>query len=86
MECSRCNGYLVRDTGFQYVTHSSVAYHCVNCGNYIDLRILRNRLLTPEELKADANNRVKHSVGDDIDGLFGFSGLFLGSSSLFKLL
>ena len=86
MECSRCNGYLVRDIGFQCVTHSSVAYHCVNCGNYIDLRILRNRLLTPEELKADANNRVKHSMGDNIDGLSSFSGLFLGSSSLLELL
>ena len=80
MECSRCNGYLVRDIGFQCVTHSSEAYHCINCGNYIDLRILRNRLLTPEELKADAN------MGDNIDGLSSFSGLFLGSSSLLELL
>ena len=84
--CPRCNGYLIRDNGFQCTTHSSIAYHCVNCGNYIDLRILYNKQMTPAEREANAHKRIKHSMGDDSDSLSGFSAKFLDGSSLFELL
>lgn len=41
--CERCNGYLIRDFGFQSITNERIAYHCINCGNYIDPTILHNR-------------------------------------------
>jgi hypothetical protein len=86
MCCPRCNGYLVRDLGFQTTTHNGTAYHCVNCGNYIDLHILRNKQLTLAEREANADKRTKHSVGDDSASLSGFSAKFLDGSSLFDLM
>lgn len=75
--CPKCNGYLVRDLGFQTVTHEGVAYHCVNCGNYIDLNILRNRQLTPTQRSANAHKIVKHGLGDDPDTLSGLGARLL---------
>ena len=84
--CPRCNGYLVRDIGFQCITHEGAAYHCVNCGNYIDLHILRNRRLTLAERIANAHKKPRHSVGDDSDSLSGLGVRFLDASSLLELL
>lgn len=70
--CPRCNGSLIRDLGFEHNTHEGVAYHCVNCGNYIDLCILKNRNLTMEELYA-----VSHKRGRQVEshsGTFTLSG------------
>ena len=85
--CPRCKGYLVRDLGFQHVTHEGTAYHCLNCGNYLDLRILRNQSLSLEERKAYAPRRViTHTLGDDAYVLSGAGGVFLGGGDLFSTL
>ena len=44
------------------MTHSNIAYHCANCGNYIDLCILKNRGLTLEERNETAHKRHGYHV------------------------
>lgn len=65
--CPRCQGYLVRDKGFESITRSRPAYHCVNCGRYIDLCILKNSELTLAERSklGDHKHVPKGAVGDD---------------------
>lgn len=81
--CPRCAGYLVRDRGFQTVTHEGPAYHCVNCGNYIDMTILRNK----EIVQHDTGKRPRQPLfGDDSVYVFNGSGGILAGSSLLDLL
>ena len=83
VNCNRCNGYLMRDRGFESITHTSIAYHCVNCGNYIDLCILMNRGLSLE-----ARNRAAHKKSGSYmtaDETFVVRSVLLGQSSLFDL-
>lgn len=42
MNCPKCDGYLERDHGYEYVVQSRPAYRCINCGKYIDQRIVIN--------------------------------------------
>jgi|CXWL01.1.fsa_nt_gi hypothetical protein len=85
--CPRCAGYLIRDLGFQTITSSGPAYHCVNCGNYLDLAILRNQRLTLEERQAYAPKGMAiHSRRDAAYVLSGAGGVFLGHHALFSTL
>lgn len=83
--CPRCNGYLVRDLGFQSTTHEGTAYHCINCGNYIDLCILNNkqRKVDPH---APTRRASKYDMGDDTYALAVRSDVLLGSGGVFGLL
>ena len=77
--CPRCNGYLTRDKGFEFATQSHPAYHCVNCGAYYDLCIMKNQRLTQDERShLVTNTRVRHApVGDDTYALLVTHSLFL---------
>ena len=84
--CPRCNGYLVRDKGFEHMTHALPGYHCVNCGNYIDLCILKNRSLTLEQQHETAHKRTGHHVIDtDTFAISGHGHVLFGASSVFDL-
>lgn len=85
--CPRCQGYLIRDLGFQTLTHEGTAYHCINCGNYIDLTIIRNRQSTPKETPRVPKRRIsKYDMGDDTYALAVRCSLLLDSGSLAGIL
>lgn len=77
--CPRCQGYLTRDTGFEFTTQSHPAYHCVNCGAYLDLCILKNQRLTLDERShLVTKTRVSHApMGDDTHALLVRDSVFL---------
>ena len=52
MTCVKCDGYLERDHGYEYIIQSRPAYRCLNCGTYYDLCTIRNKSLTQEHLDA----------------------------------
>lgn len=53
--CPKCRGLMVRELYFESVTGSTPCFYCVNCGNYTDPVIRRNKAMTPAEL---ANTRL----------------------------
>ena len=86
MYCPKCNGYLTRDLGFEHTTHEGVAYHCVNCGNYLDLCILKNRSLTLEQQHATAHKRTGHHATDtDTFTISRYGHVLLGVDSVLDL-
>lgn len=42
VNCPKCNGYLERDHGYEHIVQSRPAYRCLNCGKYLDQRIVIN--------------------------------------------
>ena len=85
--CPRCQGYLVRDTGFENITKSKPAYHCVNCGHYVDLCIIKNKSITPEQRRQYAGKRIsKYDMGDDAYPVSCVSTLLLDSGHVSSLL
>ena len=52
MNCPKCDGLLVRDLGYELEINAKPAYRCVNCGKYIDRRIIINQGVTLAEQAA----------------------------------
>ena len=65
--CPRCQGYLIRDYNIEVYTHMKPSYRCVNCGRYLDMRIMMNSVLTVEQKQVVAH-REKYKPYHNLEG------------------
>ncbi len=65
--CTRCGGFMVREVCIDPANNTSelesTASRCVQCGDLVDVVILRNRHIYQESTAIPSTNRIKTASG-----------------------